>query len=201
MFNPRIERRLTLIGIWIGAAGLTVLAGMDGIGDRSRYSGNRHLSTRSDTRMEPESNCHTWSGLNLVKALEPFRTLHGEGVRVEDSSLRLWILIQDRECISCLQELPLLDSFIDSLCIEELDAVIVAIGDLHESRRILWGVETGIPVLISDRKDFLGLISRGSTPLRVLTLQNRIVGLCRLPIHDSRGRSKLLDLIQKWSAQ
>jgi len=145
-----------------------------------------------------EFTCPAWIGLDLSKLLGPLRTLAGKPVLPLDPGLRLWILIRDRECIVCLDELPLLAAFVDSLDYIALDVLAVAIGDRHEARRTMWGIETGMPVLVSGHMEALVTIGVLITPLRVLTWHGRIVALSALPIHNGAGHRVLYDLVQRW---
>jgi len=182
-------------------AGLVLLVMLVGVGGllRGNITGDQDCRDKVSVVAGPEEfACLAWIGLDLAKLLGPLRTIAGESTLLPDPGLRLWILIRDRECIVCLDELPLLAAFVDSLDYNALDVLAVAIGDRHETRRTLWGIETGMPVLVSGRMEALATIGVLTTPLRVLTWHGRIVALSTLPIHTGVGHRVLYDLVQRW---
>ena len=142
-----------------------------------------------------------WLGRDLPELLGPLQTLSGEYATVSDRALTLWVLVGDRECSVCLYELPLIASFCDSLHCSFLSVRAVALGDRHEARRTLWGIETDMPVFVSGSSDTVEDLGIHKTPLRILTWYGRVVGISEKPINTVSGRQALLRMTGQWISQ
>ena len=180
---------------------LILLLGIHGImkGDMvpdEFYDGSDIGTENGEETIFPE-----WMGLDLPELLGPLQTLNGAAAVPPHSGLTLWVLIRDRECIACLDELPLLAAFVDSLNSSRLSVLAVAIGDRHEARRNMWGVETDMPVFVTGCDGVLEALGAHDTPLRALTWYGRIIGLTGLPINTVTGRRALYKLVQMWISE
>lgn len=139
-----------------------------------------------------------WLGLDLNTELGDIHYLNGRPAQVATHGLRLWLVIDDRECFSCLDELPLVSALSDSLEAAGLAAAILAFGDRHETKRTLTGIDFDLPVFVIPTGDLpIGLESYG-TPLRLLTWYGRIVGFAARGMDTEAGRRELLVLIDRW---
>ncbi len=186
-------------GVWLGAVGLILLVGSNGLiqGGSSQRRDRVENGSGIDEPLGVVPD--RWLGLDLPCFLNGLSTLTGDTVHAGNSGLRLWIVIRDRECVSCLDEIPFIASLLDSLDIEGLDAVTVALGDRYEARRTLWGLDTGMPVWVSARTGLLEAIGVDTTPLRIVTWHGRIVGLSEVEVYKERGLYLLHDLLRRWS--
>lgn len=198
-----MERRGRILfseaGVWLGALGLILLVGFNGIIQKSSSPRPDRIENGPGVEEPVGVTPERWPGLDLPRFLNGLRTLTGDTAHTGSSGLRLWIVIRDTECISCVDEIPFISSLLDSLDIDGLDAVTVALGDRYEARRTLWGIDAGMPVWVSARTDLLEAIGVDTTPLRILTWHGRIVGLSEVEVFKERGLSLLHDLLRKWS--
>lgn len=142
-----------------------------------------------------------WAGLDLRRALGALTDLSGEPVAPEGSGLRLWVLIDDRECLSCLEELQAIARLAERFASGRLSPVIVALGDRHEARRTLLGAEPGLPVVVSAADDLAGRVFEAATPLKVLTWHDRVVGVVERAADRPGGRAELSDLLGRWAGR
>jgi hypothetical protein len=192
-------RPLSEVGVWLGAIGLILLIGTNGIlqGGSGRRRGPG--VSGSGKGVQAVGVPERWMGFDLPRGLGELKTLEGDSAGVGGYGLRVWMVIRDMECISCIEEIPFISSLLDSLDIDGLDAVTVALGDRHEARRTLWGVDAGMPVRVSDHAELLQMIGVDVTPLRIVTWHGRIVGLSGDTVLENRGLSLLLELLHRWS--
>lgn len=142
-----------------------------------------------------------WLGKDLPELLGPLQTLSGKHAPVSDRALTLWVVVGDRECTVCLYELPLIASFVDSLNCSFLSVRAVALGDRHEARRTLWGIETDMPVFVSSGSNTMEDLGVDMTPVRILTWYGRVVGICEKPVNTVIGRNALLHMTGQWISQ
>ena len=142
-----------------------------------------------------------WLGRDLQELLGPLQTLSGEHAAVPDRALTLWVIVGDRECSICLYELPLIASFCDSLQCSFLSVRAVALGDRHEARRTMWGIETDMPVFVSAGSNALMHLGAYMTPVRILTWNGRVVGISDKPINTVIGHRILSSMLEQWTSQ
>ena len=142
-----------------------------------------------------------WLGRDLPELLGPLQTLSGEHATVSDRALTLWVVVGDRECTVCLYELPLIASFCDSLHSSFLSVRAVALGDRHEARRTLWGIETGMPVFVSAGRNAMENLGVYMTPVRILTWHGRVVGISEKPVNTVTGHRTLSSMLEQWTSQ
>jgi hypothetical protein len=139
-----------------------------------------------------------WLGYDLGSGLGKIVRLNGRPARLATGGLRLWLVIEDRECFSCLDELPLVSALSDSLAPVGLAAAILALGDRHEAKRTLTGFDFDLPVFVSPNGGLpVGLEAYG-TPLRLLTWHGRIVGITARGLDTDGGRRELQGLLDRW---
>jgi len=142
-----------------------------------------------------------WLGRDLPELLGPLQTLSGENTTVSNRALTLWVVVEDRECMVCLYELPLIAFLCDSLHCSFLSVRAVALGDHNEARRTLWGIETDMPVFVSADTNAMDELGVYRTPVRILTWYGRVVGISEKPINTVIGRRALLRMTEQWTSQ
>ncbi len=176
------------LGLWIGSLALLVMLGLD-------------LFTGSQSPV-PGDPVENWIGTDITELLGPLVTLEGDSMDADVSGLRLWVLIEDRECLSCLDELPVLRSLAGHSGDRGVAITAVALGDRHEARRTLLGLDPGMPILVSTQTsapEVLDLFVSARTPLRVLTWHGRVVEQSRQSVLEEPGESRLFKMMQRWS--
>ncbi|MFC1500290.1 hypothetical protein ACFL6T_04655 [Candidatus Zixiibacteriota bacterium] len=176
------------LGLWIGSLALLLFLGLD-------------LVTGGRTQL-PVKPAESWIGTDLRDLLGPLITIEGDSMDTDASGLRLWVLIADRECLSCLDELPVLHSLAGESGHRGVLSTAVALGDLHEARRTMLGIDSGMPVLVSTQisaPEVLELFTAERTPLRVLTWYGRIVDESDLSVLEKPGESRLVGMLQRWA--
>ncbi len=139
-----------------------------------------------------------WLGLDLSSGLGDIHHLNGRPAQVATHGLRLWLAIDDRECFSCLDELPLVSALSDSLAAVGLATAILAFGDRHETKRTLTGIEFDLPVFVSPTGGLPTGLEAYGTPLRLLTWYGRIVGFAARGMDTDAGRRDLQVLLARW---
>ncbi len=176
------------LGLWIGSLALLVLLGLD------LFAGNQPPA--------PGDPVENWIGTDIAELLGPLVTLEGDSMNADVSGLRLWVLIEDRECLSCLDELPVLHFLTEHFDDRGVAITAVALGDRHEARRTLLGLDPGMPILVSTQTsaaDVLDLFVATRTPLRVLTWYGRVVEQSSQSVLEEPGESRLVEILQRWS--
>jgi len=182
------ERDSRAIGLWIGAVALLVLTGLD-------------LMAPGRERMAAAST-GAWSGTDFIPFIGPLVGLDGEAVSPDVSGLRLWVVTEDMECPSCLNELPAVSDLAREMEFTELKVAAVALGDRYEARRTFLGLDVGMPVFVSTSiqveamLDHLGAVV---TPARVITWYGRVVAWSGLSVLEAAGRSELVEILNRWS--
>ena len=177
-------------GLWIGALALVAFLGLD------LFTGSRDRA--------PVNPTGAWLGTDIASLLGPLITLEGGAMDPGSTGLRLWVLVEDRECLSCLDELPVLSTLAGRSEFRGLEIVTVALGDRHEARRTLLGLEPGMPVRVSTNMSaaaVLDLFEATRTPVRVLTWHGRVVGRSALSVLETGGEAVLVELLRRWSAE
>jgi|GEM_PF-3128749 hypothetical protein len=117
-----------------------------------------------------------WLGRDLDGLLGPLVTLGGDTLAGRiPAGLQVHLLVSDRECYSCLEEIPRLALRLRELGHDDLPARVVALGDRFEARRTLWGMDHVWPVAVSARSEVPGVLGFQATPLRVITLYSRVL--------------------------
>ncbi len=195
--SPRFLRLLPLVLSMI----LMMVLGIHGVMQET-YVPNEYeeMDYRSDAGING-AVYPGWLGRDLPELLGPLQTLSGEHAPVSDRALTLWVVVGDRECTVCLYELPLIASFCDSLNCSFLSVRAVALGDRHEARRTLWGIETDMPVFVSSGSNTMEDLGVNMTPVRILTWYGRVVGICEKPVNTVIGRKALLRMTRQWASQ
>ncbi len=182
------ERNIGTIGLWIGAIALLVLTGLN-------------LMAGSRERMAAAST-EAWSGTDFLPFIGPLVSLDGAAVSPDVSGLRLWMVTEDIECPSCLNELSAVSDLIREMVFGELVVTAVALGDLHEARRTFLGLDFGMPILVSPSTPvsvMLDLLGATVTPTRVITWYGRVVAWSGLSVLEEDGRSELEEMLDRWS--
>jgi len=107
--------------------------------------------------------------------------------------------VTDDECPACLEEIPAAAALLDSLALPGADAVAVALGDRFEARRTFWGLQAGIPLVWSSRRDLPASLGIERTPALLLDWCGRIVDASIEPVDRPSGRRRLLAMLRRWS--
>ena len=176
------------LGVWIGSLALLVLLGLD-------------LCTGNHAPV-PGYPAGDWFGTEITELLGPLATLEGDSMIVDVSGLRLWVLVEDRECLSCLDELPLLHILTAQHGCRGTGIAAVALGDRHEARRTLLGLDPGMPVLVATQTsapEVIDLFLATRTPLRVITWYGRVVDQSTLSVLKKSGESRFIEMLKRWS--
>jgi hypothetical protein len=140
----------------------------------------------------PSGQPPPWLDRDLPGLLGPLTTLDGDPLDPTVEAGRcLYVLISDRECFACLEELPRLALRLHELDCDGLPVRVVALGDRHEARRTLWGMDHFFPVAISARPEARDCLGFKRTPLRVVTEGGRIVYAGPAPEAGKEGSDPL----------
>ncbi len=131
------------------------------------------LAADVDTPLAPPP---PWLDRDLPALLGPLTSLDGDPIDPTVEVGRcLSVLVSDRECFACLEELPRLALRLHELDSDGFPVRVVALGDRHEARRTLWGMDHYFPVAVSTRREVRDDLGFERTPLRVVTEGGRIV--------------------------
>jgi hypothetical protein len=144
----------------------------------------------------------SWLGTDLPALLGPLTDLTGAPVVPETAGLRLWIVVTDRECPVCLEELPVIGAMSELTERGRISAVTVALGDRLEARRTLLGRETGMATFVAGSlaaAEALEYFAAAATPLRILTWYGRVIDRSLFDLRDPVGRMRLLKMVDRWS--
>jgi len=182
------DRNIGLTGLWIGAVALLVLTGFD------LLNSNRERIAAASTEV--------WSGTDFLPFIGPLVGLDGKAVSPVLTGLRLWMVTEDMECPSCLNELSAVSELTREMAIRDLAVAAVAFGDLHEARRTFLGLDFGMPIVVSTTtriEAVLDLLGATITPAQVITWYGRVVAWMDLSILDPEGRAGLVNVLRRWS--
>ena len=139
-----------------------------------------------------------WLGIDILAAAGPLVDLTGAPLNPGTPERRLWVVVSDLECLACLEEIPRIADLVEEKGMGTTQGAVLALGDVFEARRTLWGVDTaGMLVAVSANRD-LSASWGGQTPMRLLAWHGRLVEGSLERVDQPGGRESLLRMLDRW---